>query len=215
MCECIYNPPQEQALKNKRKGTRNITWYNSPFNSNVRTKLGRKCLHIFDKCFPENHPIHNIFNRHTLKLSYSCMPNTRSAISSNKKYVLSNFNSPTQQPDTCNCRRKPDCPLEGKRLQTNVIYQANVTTATTTETFDGLETNFKERYRNHQSSFLRSNRRNETELSKYIWTLQDSNKPLQIKWKVLKKCKPYSNISQKCNLCLYEKFIIICKKRAL
>ena len=139
MCECIYNPPQEQALKNKRKGTRNITWYNSPFNSNVRTKLGRKCLHIFDKCFPENHPIHNIFNRHTLKLSYSCMPNTRSAISSNKKYVLSNFNSPTQQPDTCNCRRKPDCPLEGKRLQTNVIYQANVTTATTTETFDGLE----------------------------------------------------------------------------
>ena len=140
------------------------------------------------------------------------MPNMKSVISSYNKYVLSNFNSPTQQPDTCNCRRKPDCPLEGKRLQTNVIYQANVTTATTTETFDGLETNFKERYRIHQSSFLRSNRRNETELSKYIWTLQDSNKPLQIKWKVLKKCKPYSNISQKCNLCLYEKFIIICKK---
>ena len=63
-----------------------------------------------------------------------------------------------------------------------------------------------------QSSFRRSNRRNETELSKYIWTLQDSNKPFQIKWKVLKKCKAYSNISKKCNLCLYEKFIIICKK---
>ena len=46
----------------------------------------------------------------------------------------------------------------------------------------------------------------------YIWTLQDSNKPFQIKWKVLKKCKAYSNISKKCNLCLYEKFIIICKK---
>ena len=72
--------------------------------------------------------------------------------------------------------------------------------------------NFKERYRNHQSSFRRSNRRNETELSKYIWTLQDSKKPFQIKWKVLKKCKPYSNISKKCNLCLYDKFIIICKK---
>ena len=47
-------------------------------------------------------------------------------------------------------------------------------------------------------------------LSKYIWTLQDSKKPFQIKWK--KKCKPYSNISKKCNLCLYEKFIIIVKK---
>ena len=54
--------------------------------------------------------------------------------------------------------------------------------------------------------------RNKTELSKYIWTLQDSNKPFQIKWKVLKKCKAYSNISKKCNLCLYEKFIIICRK---
>ena len=122
------------------------------------------------------------------------------------------FNSPTQQPDTCNCSKKPDCPIEGKCLQSNVIYQATVTTATTTETYVGLATNFKERYRNHQSSFRRSNRRNETELSKYIWTFQDSNKPFQIKWKVLKKCKPNSNISKKCNLCLYEKFIIICKK---
>ena len=26
------------------------------------------------------------------------------------------------------------------------------------------------------------------------------------------KCKPYSNISKKCSLCLNEKFIIICKK---
>ena len=135
------------------------------------------------------------FSTDTLKLSYSCMPNMKSVISSHNKYVLSNFNSPTQQPDTCNCRKKPDCPLEGKCLQSNVIYQATVTTATTTETYVGLATNFKERYRNHQSSFRRSNRRNETELSKYIWTLQDSKKPFQIKWKVLKKCKPYSNIS--------------------
>ena len=54
--------------------------------------------------------------------------------------------------------------------------------------------------------------RNKTKLWKYIWTLKDSNKPFQIKWKVLKKCKAYSNISKKCNLCLYEKFIIICRK---
>ena len=143
------------------------------------------------------------------------MPNLKSVISSYNKYVLSNFNSPTQQPDTCNCRKKPDCPLEGKCLQSNVIYQATVTTATTTETYVGLATNFKERYRNHQSSFRRSNRRNETEPSKYTWTLQDSEKPFQVKWKVLKKCKPYSNNSKQCNLCLYEKFIHHLEKRAL
>ena len=124
------------------------------------------------------------------------MLNMKSVISSHKKCVLSNFNSPTQQPDTCNCRKTPDCPLEVKCLQSNVIYQATVTTATTIETYVGLATNFKERYGNHQSSFRRSNRRNETELSKYIWTLQDSMKTFQIKWKVLKKCKPYSNISK-------------------
>ena len=33
-----------------------------------------------------------------------------------------------------------------------------------------------------------------------------------IKWRVLKQCKPYSSISNKCNLCLFEKYVIICKK---
>ena len=47
----------------------------------------------------------------------------------------------------CNCRRKPDC------IQGNVIYQAKVTTETTTETYVGLALNFKEHYKNHQTSF--------------------------------------------------------------
>ena len=89
------NPPQEKALKNKRKWTKNITWYNPPFNSNVRTNLGRKFLHITGKCFPKNHPLHKIFNRHTLKLSYPCMPNMKSVILSHNKYVVSNFNTTT------------------------------------------------------------------------------------------------------------------------
>lgn len=44
--------------------------------------------------------------------------------------------------------------LEGKCLQSNVIYQATVTTATTTETYVGLATNFKEEMkRNSQNIF--------------------------------------------------------------
>ena len=140
------------------------------------------------------------------------MPNMKSIISSHNKHVLSNANTTTPQPDTCNCRKKSDFPLEGKCLQTNVIYQATVTTETATEIYVGLATNFKEHYRNHKTSFRHSKRRNETELSKYIWNLQNKKKPVQIKWKILKKCKPYSNISKKCSLCLNEKLIIICKK---
>ena len=189
--------------------------YTTPFgqvDSNVKTNLGRKFLRIVDKCFQKKHPLYKIFNRHTLKLSYSCMPNMKSIISSHNKHVLSNANSPTPQPDTCNCRKKSDCPLEGKCLQTNVIYQATVTTETATETYVGLATNFKERYRNHKTSFRHSKRSNETQLSKYVWNLQNEKKTFQIKWKILKKCKPYSNVSKKCSLCLNEKFIIICKK---
>ena len=83
-----------------------------------------------------------------------CISNMKSVISSHNKNVLSNFNSSTQQPDTCNCRKKPDCPLEGECLQSNVIYQATVTTAMATATYVGLATNFKESYRNHQSSLI-------------------------------------------------------------
>ena len=68
--------------------------------------------------------------------------------------------------------------LKRKCLQTNVVDQATVITATTTESYIGLATNFKDRYGNHMSSFRRTNRRNETELSKHIWTLKDCQKIL-------------------------------------
>ena len=93
-----------------------------------------------------------------------------------------------------------------------VVYQATVTTQTSSDSYVGLATNFKECYRNHTASFRRKSKMNETELSKHIWTLNDNNKPFTIKWRVLKQCKPYNSISNKCNLCLFEKYVIICKK---
>ena len=119
---------------------------------------------------------------------------------------------PMQQSDKCNCKNKSECPLEEKCLQANVVYQATVTTETRAESYIGLATNFKERYRNHKTYFWHANRRNETELSKHVWTLKDAKKYFHIKWKVLRKCHPYNNISKKCNLCLHKKFIIICRK---
>ena len=170
------------------------------------TNLGKKFLGIIDKCFPPNHPLHKIFNRHTLKLSYSCMPNMKTIISTHNKKILSQDTAtpgPTQQQErTCNCRKKPECPLEGKCLQPNVVYQASVTTEATNESYVGLASNFKDRYRNHMTSFRHANRRNETELSKYIWTLKDARKPFRVQWKVLATCKPYDNMTKKCNLCL-------------
>ena len=127
-------------------------------------------LHIVNKCFLKKHPLHKIFNRHTLKLSYSCMPNMKSTIASHNKTVLSNYTSTsaTDHIKECNRRKKEQCPLEGQCLANNIVYQATVTSNTTTETNVGLATNFKKRYRNDTSSFRNHKKKNETELSKYI-----------------------------------------------
>ena len=166
--------------------------------------LRRKLLYIVDKCFPKKHPLHKIFNIHTLKLSYSCMPNMKSIIASHNKTVLSNYMSTpaTEHVKECNCRKKEQCPLEGQCLTNNIVYQATVTSNITTETYVGPATNFKERYRNHTLSLRNRKKQNETELSKYIWTLKNADKPFNVKWRILRKCKPYNNISKHCNLCL-------------
>ncbi|KAL9965170.1 hypothetical protein ACROYT_G028933 [Oculina patagonica] len=206
-----FNPQPKRNRNRQRK----IVWYNPPWDANVKTNLGRKFLNIIDRCFPSGHPLHKIFNKHTLKLSYSCMPNMKSIISSHNKAVLSGFHqSQTTQTcnKECNCRKKDQCPLDGKCLSQNVVYQATVTTQTSSESYVGLASNFKDRYRNHTASFRHESKRNETELSKHVWTLQDTNKPFSIKWRIIKQCRPYNNINNKCNLCLFEKFVIICKK---
>ena len=46
-------------------------------------------------------------------------------------------------------------------------------------------------------------------MSKYIHSLGDIQ--YNIKWRILKKCNPYSNFTKKCNLCSYEKYIIVYK----
>ena len=107
--------PQPTRNRNRK---RKVIWYNPPWNANVKTNLGRKFINIINRCFPNEHPVHKIFNKHTLKLSYSCMPDIKSIISSHNKAVLSNFyQSQTQTNDKeCNCRKKDQCPLDGKCL---------------------------------------------------------------------------------------------------
>ena len=134
----------------------------------LKINLGRKFLCIVGKCFPKIHPLHKIFNRHTLKLSYSCNP-------------LSHRTTchATADPITC-WMQLNECPLEDQCLQTNVVYQATVTSEASTESYVGLATNFKERCRNHNASFRHTSNKNETELSKHIWTLKDAKKPFKL-----------------------------------
>ena len=62
--------------------------------------------------------------------------------------------APSQQPRTRNWRNKPESAhYKEKCMHEYVVYQATVATETTTENYVGLASNFKERYRNHQTSF--------------------------------------------------------------
>ena len=63
----------------------------------------RKFLNIIDRCFPNEHPLHKIFNKHTLKLSYSCMPNMKSIISSHNKAVLSDYHQSQTETNNKKC----------------------------------------------------------------------------------------------------------------
>ena len=55
--------------------------------------------------------------------------------------------------------------------------------------------------------------RNSTELSKHIWTLKDSKIDHFFSWRILSSSSPYNSASKRCNLCLKEKFLIICRHK--
>ena len=117
---------------------------------------------------------------------------------------------------TCNCRQTNTCPLNGNCLQSSIIYQATVkrNDNNATETYIGLtENDFKTRFRNHTSSFRHAKHRNstDTELSKHIWTLKDNNIDHSVSWRIISSCSSYNSSSKRCNLCLKEKLLIICR----
>ena len=97
---------------NTRKRKRNIIWFNPPYNEAVRNPIEREFYALIDKHFPKHHKYYPIFNRHKIRLSYSCTQNMKSIISSHNKKLL---NIPTicENEKTCSCR---SCtPLSTKR----------------------------------------------------------------------------------------------------
>ena len=182
-----------------------------PFSKNVKTNIGRAFISLIDRCFPTGHKLRKIFNRNTIKLSYSCMPNVKQIIDSYNKNILKKAVQPQgTTTKTCNCRRTDECPLKGECLLKEVVYQAKVTTKEKTETYIGLTaTEFKTRWRNHQMSLKHENKKNDTELSKYLWQLKEKKKDFTITWKILAKARAYTNLTKWCNLCIPEKFYYI------
>ena len=108
-----------------RKGTRKIIWFNTPFSSNVKTNVTKMFLQLIDTHFPPTNKLHKIFNRNTVKVSYSCTQNTSQIIKGDNKKVSKT--NPLHQLE-CNCCIKTECPLNGNCCIEDVIYKCTALT---------------------------------------------------------------------------------------
>ena len=196
--------PNQENVNRKRK----IIWYNPPFSQNVKTDIGHKFLKLVSKHFPGGHSLHKIFNRNTVKISYSSMRNVDSIISSHNKKVIS-----PELPElrTCNCNDRNNCPLCNKCLTQKIVYKAKVCNNVDTEVrnYAGMtEPIFKLRYGNHNRDANHIKYKNTTELSKYIWSLKDNGKTPSVTYEILHQVQGKPSVSF-CRLCTTEKLVII------
>ena len=203
---------ETKKVKPKRNRKRKIIWFNPPFSKNVSTKIGQKFLSLINKHFPPENKLHKIFNRNTIKLSYSCTQNMSRIIKShNKKITTKN----TTQKLDCNCNQKQNCPLDGKCREKNVIYKCVASVPNKPDkVYIGLtEGEFKKRHSVHKTSFNHKKHAKSTALSTYFWDIREKEKidPI-LTWSILKSVPGYSNITKRCQLCLQEKLEILCYK---
>ena len=211
--EIEYIPPNKVAQNSEKKiRKRKIIWFNPPFSKHVQTNVAKKFLLLIDKHFPDKHKFHKLFNRNTVKVSYSTMQNFATIIRSHNHKVLTPKEEKHHE-QKCNCRNKELCPLQGNCLTKNVIYRGEVVNSSnnSTNNYIGLtEHSFKDRLYKHRNSFKYRNKINSTELSKHIWNLKDNKiENVEIKWSILDRAPAFKNGSKRCNLCLTEKYHII------
>ena len=135
------------------------------------------------------------------------MRNIKSIINSHNAKIL--FPKRSTEQRTCNCLNKAKCPLEQKCLTTNIVYKVKVTSSNQNYQekfyFGSCETTFKKQFSNHKKSFNLKEYKNETELSNEIRQIKNSADHPKVKWKIVKKCIPYSPQTKCCLLCLNKK----------
>ena len=154
------NSNTQNARRNRNK---KVIWFNPPYSQNVETNIGKLFIKLVRKHFPKNSKYNKVFS--TLKLSYFCTNNVGNIIKQHNSKVLSKTNDNIIC--KCNCRSKPNCPLNGECLTQCLVYKATSTTSSNSFVYYGTsEGEFKSRYNNHTKSFRNRECMNVTELSK-------------------------------------------------
>ena len=72
----------------RRKGAeRDTNGYFTSLRKTVATKVGTEFIKIVKEEFPPDHPYHHILNEHTVKFSYSVMPNLKKKINNHNAKI--------------------------------------------------------------------------------------------------------------------------------
>ena len=196
--------------KRRKNRKRKVIWFNPPYSISVKTNIGQKFLNLIKKHF-RDHRYKKIFNSNNVKVSYSCMPNVRSTITSHNAMII-NPPDTTLDVKKCNCRNKNNCPLDGNCLTKEVVYKATITNDTkpTTQYIGMTERPFKVREREHDASFKDQKKKTSSKLSTYMWNEKDSGEERsKITWSIIDRAPAFRNGTQTCRLCLTEKYNII------
>ena len=205
-----YEENEEAQGRARRRRTRDVIWFNPPYNQNVTTDIAKQTLKLLDKHFPKHHRYHKIFNRNKVKVSYSCMNNMAAVISGHNAKVLAPAVDAAAT-RKCNCSARANCPLRGECLTECVVYRATVSAPShPTRVYYGLtEGPFKTRYNAHVRSFRKEELRTETALSKHLWDLKAQGVAAPaVRWDVEQRAAPYKCGTRRCDVCLAEKMVI-------
>ena len=127
-------------------------------------------------------------------------------ISNHNRKIMSKQDQ-TKTKRLCNCRKNRTCPLSGKCLSKNIVYKA--TEQSSKVNYVGMtSTDFKARLGNHTYNFKTYSKRKATALALYVWD-NNLNPTPNIKWKILRQCRPYSPGQKSCDTCISEKLEIL------
>ena len=207
-----YSVPDDRPIPKNRRRRRNAIFFNAPFCQSVKTKIGKEFLRIVNRHFTKTHPYRSIFNRNTIKLSYSCMANMATIIKSHNSHVLGASEADKNRHQRlCNCpqTRKDQCPLQQQCLAQNIIYKATVrTTSEEKEYIGSTGRSFKQRFSEHKHALKHRGSQQSTTLSRFVWKARDAGEEPTITWSLVHSIPTPGGPQRICSTCNLERMAI-------
>ena len=97
---------------------------NPLYSNNIKSNVGKQFLRLVTRHFLKVHKLNEIFNKNTLKVSYSCMRSMSSILTNHNKKILAE----NEKQYECNCKNKNECPLQNKCLTPRVFMRLMLST---------------------------------------------------------------------------------------